>query len=91
MAQQSALPGACWTAFSSAALAPAWSLRVDVLEVGKAAEQSFVGSQLVRVSVAQRLAHAVRQNAMRVGDGRDDARDEVVLQFEDGFGLKARS
>ena len=61
---------------------------IDMLEVGKAAQQSFVGGQLVRVSVAQRLAHAVGENAVGFRYGGDDAGDEFVLEFENGFGVE---
>ena len=55
----------------------------DAPKEAKTAKQRFIRAQLVGRPVAQRLAHAVRQNAVHVGDGGDDARGEIVLQRED--------
>ena len=60
----------------------------DALEISKAVQQRFVGRELIGAFRADRFAHAVRQHAVRIGDGRNDARDQVVLQLENRFGAE---
>ena len=55
----------------------------DALVVPEAAQHRLVRAQLIGALLSEHLAHAVRQHAVRVGDGGDDPRNEVVLQLED--------
>src|SRR5579872_5567280 len=59
--------------------------RVKTLVMTETAEQSFVRSERFWVAVAKRLGHAVRQNALRVGNRGDDAGHNVIRQLEDRF------
>ena len=60
-------------------------LRCQALEEAEAAQHGLVGAQLLGAPVAQRLAQRMRQDAMRIRDGRDDSRDELVLQLENAI------
>ena len=60
----------------------------DAREIAEGAEHGLVRGQLIFTLAAQRLAHAARQNAVLIGDGGDDARNEVILQRENLSGLK---
>ena len=57
----------------------------EAREVREAAKNRFVWGQLAGIAAAKRFAHGVRQHAIRVGNGRDDAGDEVILQRENVF------
>src|SRR4029077_14817845 len=61
---------------------------VDTLEMREAAEHCLVGGKLVGIPVAKNLTHGVRQNAVGVGDGRDDPRNDVVLELKNSFGAE---
>src|SRR4029077_1689463 len=63
-------------------------LRVDAVVVGKAAQQRFVRGQLLGSSATKSFAHRSGENSARVGDRRDDTRDELILQREDFFGAE---
>ncbi len=55
----------------------------DALVVAEAAQHRLVGAQLFGALAPESFAHAVRQNAVPVGDRGDDPGDEVVLERED--------
>ena len=55
----------------------------DADHLREAPEDGLVGSQRVGTLAPERLAHAVRQDAVRVGDRRDDPGNEIVLERED--------
>jgi hypothetical protein len=61
---------------------------VQALKVPETAEHRLVRAQLLRVPVAKRFGHAVRQNSLRVRDRRDDAGNDVVQKLENRFGMK---
>ena len=60
----------------------------DALVIAKAAQQRLIRSQLIERLETNRLAHAVRQDAVPVGNGRHDARHQVVLQREHRLGAE---
>ena len=51
-------------------------------------EHGLVGGEFVVALLPDRRADASRQDAVLVGDGRNDARDELILQGEDLFRAK---
>ena len=57
----------------------------DALVVREGQQQRLVRGQRLRVPIAERLAHGARQDAVHVGDSRDDPRNKVVLQLEDSL------
>ena len=67
---------------SKAVLATRCSVRVDALMVAEAAQHRFVGGERFRIAVAQRFGHAVRQNALRVADRCDDARNHIIKKLK---------
>ena len=62
--------------------------RRDALHVAKGAQHGFVGTQLLIGLAAERLAHAAGQNAVHVGNRRDDPGNQIVLQLEDRLGTE---
>ena len=54
-------------------------------------EDGFVRAELMVAFPADGGAHAARQNAVLIGDGGDDARNQFILKLEYGSGLNARS
>ena len=55
------------------------------LEVTEAAQDGFVGAQLLGRAAANSFTHAPGQDAVHVGDRRDDPRNQLVLELENGF------
>ena len=53
--------------------------RRDSFHVAKGAQHRFVRTQLFIGLAAERLAHAAGQNAVHVGNRRDDPRNQIVL------------
>ena len=60
----------------------------EALVVAEAAEQRFVWAHLIGSLQPHSFAHAARQDSVHVGDRRNDAGNEVVLEFENHFGTK---
>src|SRR5512135_3276361 len=59
--------------------------RAEPLVMTETAEQSFVGGERFGIAVAKSFGHAVRQNALRVGNGGDNAGYNVIGQLENRF------
>jgi hypothetical protein len=60
----------------------------EPLMIAEPSKQRFVGSQLVGGLAPHGIADASRQNAVRIGASGDDARYQVILDFEDRFRLE---
>ena len=60
----------------------------QAMVIAEASHQRFVGRELRGVLAANGFADATREHSEVIGAGRDDARDQLVLQREDLIGLE---
>ena len=65
--------------------------RGDALPVTEGAQHRLMRGVLTGASAAQRLAHAMHQRAVLIGDRRNNPRNQVVLKLKNVSGLKLRS
>ena len=63
--------------------------RRDPLEITEAAQHRFIRAELIGGLHPNRFAHAMRQGAVPVRHGRNDARNQIILYLENYFRAKA--
>src|SRR5579872_1738638 len=64
-------------------------LRRETLNVSERSQYGFMRRESGVFSLTQHLAHAVRQNAILIGHGGDNPRNQLVLQLEDRLRIES--